>query len=159
MSQKNKPHFSIEEIVFNTVHHAPNGKNVKTIAGDSGMSYNYFTRCVSTTDEACQLPISKAVPLMKSADDFTLLEHLAIQCNFLLVRMPKGLKKGTDPMMPINAYASQGSELVSMLYNFINEPSENLRCAIDQLIRKHMGDTENLRRRVKNHNTHQTELF
>ena len=159
MSNINKPHFSIEEIVFNTAHHAPNGKNIKSIAGDCGAGYNYFSRMVNPTDEQCNLPVSKIIPLMKSTDDYTLLKHLAMHTGYLVVPMPRGLRKGTDPKMPINEYAMQANAMVSKLFKFIQSPTEELRKELDEDIRKHMGDTENIRRRVKHTNLRQMELL
>ncbi len=159
MNNNNKPHFSIEEIVFNTAHHAPNGKNIKTIAGDCGAAYNYFSRMVNPTDEQCNLPVSKIIPLMKSTDDFTLLKHLALHTGHLIVPMPRGLRKGTNPRMPINEYAAQANELVMKLYKFLAEPSDEKRKELDEIFRKHMGDSENMRRRVNKHDLKQQELF
>ena len=155
MSTKNSAHFSLEEIVFNTIHHSELTAN--EIAANTGTGYNYLMRLANPTDE-CNMPLSKAVPIMNVTKDFSLLDYIAKQTGHLAIPMPRGIRKGTNPKMDISQYGSEFHDLMSKLMKFVNEPTEELHKEVDELMRKHIGDSENIRRRAKKHQLHQREL-
>ncbi len=155
MSKKNSSHLTLEEIVFNTIHHSD--LSINEIAANTGTGYNHLTRMASITDE-CNMPLSKAVPVMNVTGDYNILHYMAKQTNHLAIPMPRGIRKGTDPKMDISQYGEEFHQLMSKLMKFVNEPTEELLTEIDELMRKHIGDSENIRRRAQKHQLHQTEM-
>ena len=155
MIKKTSSHFTLEEIVFNTIHHSDLGVN--EIAANTGTGYNHLTRMASITDE-CNMPLSKAVPIMNVTKDFSILEYMAKQTGHLAIPMPRGIRKGTDPKMDLSKYGTEFHQLMSKLMKFVSTPTEELLQEIDELMRKHIGDSENIRRRAQRHQLHQTEL-
>lgn len=148
---------TLEEIVFNTIHHNSKRKQPKDIAADTGTGYNHLLRMANINDE-CNMPLCKAVPVMLTTEDYSILEHLAKHTGHLVIKMPRGIRKGTDPKMDISEYQKESNVMVNKLIDFINEPTGDKLEEVDELMRKHIGDTVNLQRRCKKHLLHQTEL-
>lgn len=149
--------YTLEEIVFETVHKNDKGISVTEIAANTGIGYNHLTRMASQTD-ACSMPASKLVPIMNTTEDYRILEFMAKQTGHLCIPMPRGIRKGTDPKMDISTYQQESNKMVNAIIDFINNPSDSKAADVDSLMRKHIGDSENIRRRVKKHHLHQREL-
>lgn len=155
MAKKSSPVFTLEEVVFNTIHHSD--LQVSEIAAQTGTGLNHLYRMASVTDE-CNMPISKLVPIMTVTNDYEILHWLAKQTGHLAIPMPRGIRKGTDPRMDLSQYGSEFHTLMSKLMDFVSEPTDSKKNELDDLMRKHIGDSENIRRRVDKHNLHQREL-
>lgn len=149
--------FTLEEIVFNTIHHNNKGVPPAEIAANTGTGYNHLTRMANMTD-TCRMPVNKLVPVMNTTEDYSILDYLAKQTNHLVIKMPRGIRKGTDPRMDISTYNREFADLVDKLVDFVSDPSDKKMAEVDEAMRKHIGDSVNIHRRCKKHNMHQREL-
>lgn len=143
--------------MFETVHHNKKGVDVGDLAAQTGTGKNHLYRMANINDE-CNMPLRLAVPIMMTTEDFSILDFLAKQTGHLCIKMPRGIRKGTDPKMDMSTYSKEFNEMMSVIMDFINEPTNGKADEIEHLMRKHIGDSENIRRRVKKHNMHQREL-
>lgn len=135
------------------------GKLSKVVADEVGINYNTFMRKVSPTDEGTGLFVKELIPFMNATGCYSVLDHLNERCGRMYVPAPRGIRKGTDPKQDINKYSSKFMKMAGMLMRFVDDPNEDTRRELLELMRVHQGDTENMRRRVQKHNLHQTELF
>lgn len=149
--------YTLEDIVFETVHHNDKSLSVADLAAQTGTGKNHLYRMANINDE-CNMPLRLAVPIMIATGDFSILHFLAKQTGHLCIDMPRGIRKGTDPKMDVSTYSTEFNKMVNALMDFINDPTDSKAATIDDLMRKHIGDSENIRRRVKKHNMHQREL-
>lgn len=149
--------FTLEEIVFETVHKNKKGLSVDQLAAQTGTGKNHLYRMANVNDE-CKMPLNKAVPIMNATEDYEILHFQAKHTGHLCIKMPRGIRKGTDPKMDVSTYSAEFHKMVNALMDFINEPTDAKAAQLDDLMRKHIGDSENIRRRVKKHNMHQREL-
>ena len=72
------------------------------IDGESGAGFN----------------IQKLIPLMKAQNDFSILEFLAHNCDYMLVKIPRGGKSKKDHMISINDYQKLASTTIDILLRF-----------------------------------------
>lgn len=145
----------LNEALYETVHRG--GKSPKQIADETGISYNYLMRMTMQTDSGCDFNLKFLVPVMKSADNFEVLKSLALLSGFLIIKTPKGTRKGSK--FDLNEYQIRFSTMMSKLIQFAQEPSDQSYREVNRLLREHMADTENLRRRCKNNLLNQAEMF
>lgn len=148
-------HKTIEDAVYSTVHH--NNRTVEDISAQTGTGKNHLYRMANPHDE-CNLPVRLLVPLMNVTEDFCILDFLARKTGHICIKQPRGIRKGTDPRMDISTYSKEFNEMLNVIYDFINNPTDAKRDIVDNMLRKHIGDSENIRRRAKDHKLHQREL-
>jgi hypothetical protein len=149
--------YTLEDVVFKTVHHNDKGVSIEDIATGSATGLNHLYR-MANKEDACNMPASKLVPIMNVTEDYRILDFLAKKTGHLAIRMPRGIRKGTDPKMDLSQYQKEFSELFQMLIDFVNEPSDEKLAEVDDKMRKHIGDSVNIKRRCKSHQMHQREL-
>lgn len=63
--------------------------------------------------------LRKLIPLMKAQDDYTILEHLAHHCGFLLLPIPRGGRSRKERVMSIAEYQKLGAVAVETLARYI----------------------------------------
>lgn len=149
--------YTLEEAVYKTIHKNKKGVSIEQIATASATGKNHLYRMANEND-ACSMPASKLVPVMNATEDYRILNFLAKQTGHLCIKMPRGIRKGTDPKMDISEYQKEFNEMVNKLIDFINDPSDDKLAEVDGRMRKHIGDSVNIKRRCKKHNMHQREL-
>ena len=74
------------------------------IDGESGAGFN----------------LRKLVPLMKAQEDYTILEHLAHRCGFILVQIPKGGKSRKERITDISGYQKLTAAAVDILVKLLD---------------------------------------
>ncbi|MEQ9309718.1 MAG: phage regulatory CII family protein [Balneolaceae bacterium] len=147
--------FSLEQIVYKTIHESE--LSIREQAACIGKSENYLYRMANPSDD-CDLPVKLLLPVMKNNKNYRILEWLNKSCGFMMVKMPRGLVKGTNPKMEAVEYQQKFGKLMEALFDFIKEPTELKRIELDDLMRTHMGDSENMRRRIKRADLEQMDL-
>lgn len=146
---------SLKDALYETVHRGD--KPPKQIADETGISYNYLMRSALDTDSGCDFNAKHLVPLMKAAGNYEALKVIAELCGFLLVKSPRGTKKGAKH--DLQDYQASFNSIVVKLIRFTQQPSEASYKEISNLLRQHMSDTESIRRRCKSNLLNQKELF
>ena len=80
------------EALYRTIH--LNKKPLKAIAEEIGMSENYLTRAaLPEPDEqeggsGCRFPLRKLIPLIRSTDDFSVLDHIEQSLGRVAFKLP-----------------------------------------------------------------------
>jgi len=79
---------TFKSLLYKTIHR--NKKPIALIADETGISANYLYRAgLPLEDSGVKLPCEYLVPLMNSTKDYSVLNHLANICGFLLVKIPR----------------------------------------------------------------------
>ena len=133
-------------------------KPSKRVADECGMTYSTYMRKISPVDDATAITVEELIAFMQATGSQKVLDHLNERMGRMYVPFPKGIPKGTDPKQDIQKYASKANDMVSKLFEYLTDPTEDKYRELLELMRVHQGDTENMRRRVRDHKLHQTEL-
>jgi hypothetical protein len=78
--------------------------------------------------------IRKLIPLMKAQDDYTILEHLAHHCGFILLPFPRGGRSKKERIASVSEYQMLVTAATNILVKFINQGSSQEE-AIEHLYR------------------------
>jgi hypothetical protein len=80
------------ECLYNTIHR--NKKPLKAIAEEIGMSENYLTKAAlpdpeeSETGTGCRFPLKKLIPLIRTTEDFSVLDSIERSLGRVAVPIP-----------------------------------------------------------------------
>ena len=83
---------TLKDCLYGTIHR--NEKPLKQIAEEIGMSENYLTRAAlpdaedSDTGTGCRFPLKKLIPLIRTTDDFTVLNFIERSLGRVAVPIP-----------------------------------------------------------------------
>lgn len=111
---------TLKDNLYRTIHQ--NKKSLKAIAEEIGMSENYLYRsALPDTDESdtgtgCRFPINKMIPLIRSTDDFSVLDYIERNLGRVAIAIPPKRQKPLSDMCrsTVRATAAFG-ELVSTI--------------------------------------------
>lgn len=148
---------TLEDAVYKTIHRNCKEVSIDELATQTATGRNHLYR-MANPEDACNMPAKKLVPIMNVTEDYRILDFIAKHTGHLAIKMPRGIRKGTDPKMDISEYQKEFNELVNGLIDFINDPSDEKLAEVDERMRKHIGDSVNIKRRCKKHQMHQREL-
>ena len=149
---------TLEESIFYSLMGRECTKSPQHVAGEMGVKYNTLMRKVSITDEGASLNVHELIPYMKATGNYEVLDKLNTMAGRLYIPNPKGLRKGTDPKQDVHTYQMEFAAAMKLLHKFLADPTDEKYHELDDALRKHIGDTVNLKRRAKKHLLHQTEL-
>jgi hypothetical protein len=99
------------------------GITVFDLADKLNRSYSYLCRIASPTEEL-PFPIEIAVPAMKLKKNYGLLELMAWECGFAIVKLPKVAATKKDENELTAGYQKAVSEAVSAVIHFFENPSD-----------------------------------
>lgn len=85
--------------------------------------------------------LRKLVPLMKAQDDYTILEHLAHRCGFILIPIPRGGKSRKERITSAAEYQKLAAAAVNVLVKFIDRNASETE-AVDKLYAMLKGTAE-----------------
>lgn len=146
---------TIDEAIYETIHR--DEKPPKVLADEIGCSYSYLMRMGMQTESGVDFNLKYLVPLMKATGNFLILKVICQRCAYLLVKRPRGTKKGAKK--DLTTYQKGFSEMMAKLFSFAEEPTENKYNELNDRMREHMSDTESIRRKAKQNLMNQVELF
>jgi hypothetical protein len=100
------------------------GLTIFELADKLNKSYSYLCRIASPTEEL-PFPLEIALPAMKLKKNYGLLELMAWECGFALVKLPKTAATKKDENELAASYQKAVSEAVSAVIHFFEESSNN----------------------------------
>lgn len=148
---------SLNEVLHETFHRSK--KKPQEIADELGVSYNYLARAVLEGPSGCNFPLRLLVPLMKATRNFGVLKKLAHLCGFMVVPLPKGIRKLGDAHSDLRRYQKRFAGLLEELVDFVDCPSQAKYRHLNERLLEHMQETEWWRRRCQANAVNQLELF
>jgi hypothetical protein len=110
---------------------------------DIGYSASSLKRAGLDGESGAGLNIRKLIPLMKAQGDYTILEHLAHHCGFILTPFPRGGKSKKERISSVSEYQVLVTAATNVLVKFINQGSSQEE-AIEQLYKVLKSTTEML---------------
>ena len=135
---------NFKTILYNTIHR--NKKSINQIADEIGVSSNSLYRYCIEGESGSEMPARRLVPLMKAAENFELLKHIAYLCGFVCIKMPKYLKVKTDEFEVINEYQDVTVKAASELKTFFDNPNsanyDKVSKALREVIEKSVTNQE-----------------
>lgn len=91
---------TLTEALYNTVHRG--AKALKVIAEEIGVSDSYLTRAAlpdhddCETGTGCRFPLKKLIPLIRSTDDYQVLDAIEASLGRVAITLPIGLASARD---------------------------------------------------------------
>jgi len=110
---------SLREHIYDTIHR--NEKPLKLIAEETSMSENYLTRTglpdhdESETGSGCNFPLKKLIPVIKSTDDYQIVDHIEESLGRVAYRLPRALGALNDVVRLSMVSIREFGELMSSL--------------------------------------------
>ena len=110
---------TLREALYETIHR--NGKPLKLIAEEIGMSENYLTRAAlpdpeeSETGSGCRFPLKKLIPLIQSTGDFSVLDRIEASLGRVAVQIPRSTDSTKDIVRLTMRSVKEFGELMSAL--------------------------------------------
>lgn len=123
----------LKTVLYETIHR--NKKSVQQLADETAISSSYLYRAGMPMDQSgVRFPVDFIIPLMKASNDFSILQHLAITCDFIIIKTPRISCSKLERDTIISNYQSKTSAAASALVSFFSKPSlDNYKNAIDTL--------------------------
>ncbi|MCU7494730.1 MAG: hypothetical protein HF314_12185 [Ignavibacteria bacterium] len=147
----------IKTILYQTIHR--NKKPVAQIADETGISSSYLYRAGLPVDQSgVKFPVEKLIPLMKSTNDYSLLEHISKICGFLLVRVPKVKPSKGTTIDIVDNYQESTTKALRALKEFFNSPDKDKYLAVDQALQEVMERSASAQKYCKKNFEGQFEL-
>lgn len=116
---------TLKDFLYDTIHR--NKKTVEQLADETGISDNYLYRACLKVDKksksGVKFPIEHLVPLMKAANDYSILKYIAQICGFLLVKLPVFTGKPAVDMDLLSQYQQCTARAISAMLDFFKSPS------------------------------------
>lgn len=149
---------TLKDRLYKTAHRSK--RPLKFIADKMGISENYLYRmCLPDAESGVKFPVDKLIPLMDAAENYTVLEHLANMCGFLLVKAPKFKAHKGDSFDLIDDYQSCSIEALKQLKTFFNDPSKDHYEAVNNALMEVMTKSAAAKKFVQKTYDGQLELF
>jgi hypothetical protein len=109
------------------------GMTVYELADKVNKSYSYLCRIASPTEEL-PTPIEVVLPAMKLKKNYTLLEYLAWECGFALVRLPKVSIEKKDETELVAGYQKAVTTAISTLLQYLDQSTQENYNAVQQAL-------------------------
>jgi len=127
---------TLREALYETIHR--NKKPLKVIAEEIGMSENYLTRSAlpdledSETGTGCRFPLKKLIPLIRSTNDYSVLDNIEHSLGrFGVLLPPVGNASTTDicrlTMQSVKEFGQLVGEIEKAIADNKIKPSERER--------------------------------
>lgn len=143
--------------LYDTCHRSK--KDLYQISEEMGIGYTYLSRAVLDSPSGVNFPLKWLIPLMKATKNYSVLHRIANLCGFLLVRLPRGAAKFKKMDRQVNDYQKEFTTVISSLFEFINNPTEEKLKTVNENLLDHMRETEYWRKRCEKNLTNQSEMF
>jgi len=109
---------------------------VAQIADETSISPNYLYRATLPLDESgVKFPLEYLVPLMNATKNYTVLDHIAKLCGFLLVKVPKFKSVKMDNVELLSTYQDATVKAVNSLKEFLANPTAINYQKVDESLR------------------------
>ncbi|GJQ32635.1 MAG: hypothetical protein HBSAPP04_14740 [Ignavibacteriaceae bacterium] len=149
---------TIKELLYKTAHR--NKKSIKQLADESGISENYLYRaCLPVDESGVKFPLDKLVPLMKAANDYSILSHISNICGFILVKIPVFKAKKGEAIDIYDEYQEATAYALSALKTFFKEPSKANKDAVDEALMKVLEESQQAKKYCDKYFNRTPELF
>lgn len=134
------------------------GKTVYECADHVNRSYSYLCRIASPTEDQ-PFPLEIAVPLMKFKKDFGVLEAIAWECGFVLVKLPRAIMPKMDESEMIQDYQHTINETVNALISCVKTPGSKPLEKCTAHLKETVTKSLSIKKYVEKKCTGQEELF
>lgn len=150
--------YNIKELLYRTAHR--NRKSVKQLADETGISENYLYRaCMPLDQSGVKFPLENLLPLMKAAEDYSILSHLANLCGFILVKIPRFRAKKGEPIELYDDYQKASASALNSLKVFFGDPSKANKDAVDEALMKVLEESQTAKKYCDKFYGRTPELF
>lgn len=149
---------TIKELLYKTAHR--NKKSIKQLADETGISDNYLYRaCLPVDESGVKYPLDKLVPLMKAANDYSILSHIANICGFILVKIPVFKAKKGEAIDIYDDYQEATANALASLKAFFKEPSKSNKDSVDEALMKVLEESQTAKKYCEKYYSRTPELF
>lgn len=111
----------IKTILYDTIHEDKK-KSPKQIADEIGIDYSTLCRYALTGESGTDIPLQRAITLMKVTNNYSLLKQLNFLCEFIGVKIPFFKASRGDSNEVINDYQEATAKAINDMILFFKNP-------------------------------------
>ncbi|OGV08675.1 MAG: hypothetical protein A2499_04895 [Stygiobacter sp. RIFOXYC12_FULL_38_8] len=100
-----------------------NQKTVDHIADEIGRSSNSVYKYGIEGEAGSDMPISLLIPIMKAADNYSILKYIAHICGYILIKTPTAKKTKKDEIELVDEYQTATVNSLKILKDFLMKPT------------------------------------
>jgi AraC-like DNA-binding protein len=143
--------------LYLTVHGSK--KSVEQIADECGISASYLYRAVSETENGCRFPLDMLIPLMRSTNDYRVLDRLNAICDRTTLSHPRvrALKRKKAQTEVLHEIEANFHEAMKLFYGFWIQPDSARRAELLDALHRHECDVRAMQAAVRT--SDQGDLF
>jgi hypothetical protein len=118
---------TLRECLYETIH--KNGKPLKQIAEEIGLSENYLTRSAlpdpeeTETGSGCRFPLKKMIPLIRATEDFSTLDFIEQSLGRVAILLPHPSRNLPDVYRLTMTIVKEFGHLISELEVAVSDGS------------------------------------
>ncbi len=128
---------TLKSFLYETVHRA--NKTVAELSDETGISTSYLYRACLPIEEkhgsGVKFPVDYLIPLMNATKNYSILNHIAKRCGFLLVKIPRFKNLKLDGIGMLNEYQEATTKAVRDMKEFLDNPNAINFQKVDESLR------------------------
>lgn len=113
---------TIKTLLYKTIHR--NKKSIEQIADEIGITSNSLYRYCLDGESGSDLPLKRLVPLMIATKNFSILDHIARICGFVLIKVPRFANKREESIDILDNYQESTGQAQRSLKEFFRNPDQ-----------------------------------
>ena len=114
-----KPTMTLTETIWQTVNRGQ--LTPEQLQDEIDYSASSLKRAGIDGESGAGFNLRKLIPLMKTQNDYSILEFLAYRCGFILVKIPKGGKSKKDRIASVAEYQKLAAAAINVLVRLIDD--------------------------------------
>ncbi len=114
-----RPAMTLIEAIWQTVNRGR--LTPDQLEDEIGYSASALKRAGLDGESGAGFNLRKLIPLMKAQGDFTILEHLAHHCGFILIPIPKSGKSKKERIISVSEYQVLVTAATNVLVKYVNQ--------------------------------------
>lgn len=147
----------IKSKIYSTIHR--NRKPIDQIADEMGISTESLYRYGLPSPSGSDIPLKRLIPLMKAANDYCILKHIASVCGFVLVKVPRYRASKGDANDVVSSYQKASAEAVDALIKFFKSPTHKSYELVNESLNRVMEESVGAKKYIQKDYCGQIEFF
>ncbi|HOV99260.1 MAG TPA: hypothetical protein PK595_06790 [Bacteroidota bacterium] len=133
------------------------GATAYELADMVNKSYSYLCRIANPSEEL-PTPIEIVLPIMKFKKNYKLLEYMAWECGFTIVRLPRNAQNRKDETEMAANYQKAVSDAMQAVIEFFEVPNQNNYGIVSERLMRAIQESITMKKYCDKKSSNQMEL-
>lgn len=147
----------VKKVIYKTLH--KNKKTIEQIADEMGIDVMSLYKYGLPEPSGSNIPLKRLVPLMKTTNDFSILEHLAKLCEFIIIKVPRFKASKGDSNEIVSSYQKASADAVNDMITFFKHPTEENYKKVSESLHTIVKESVGAQKYIDKEYIGQTEIF